>query len=43
MNGNPYWFRISKTATPDGNTAFVHKDAISVSNTNLPNCFPNGG
>jgi hypothetical protein len=43
VNGNPYWFRISKTATPDGNTAFVPKDAISVSNTNLPNCFPNGG
>ena len=42
VNGNPYWFRISKTATPDGNTAFVPKDAISVSNTNLPNCFPNG-
>ena len=33
VNGNPYWFRISKTAKPDGNTAFVHKDAISVSNT----------
>jgi hypothetical protein len=42
VNGNPYWFRISKTATPDGNTAFVPKDVISVSNTNLPNCFPNG-
>ena len=43
VDGNPYWFRISKTAKPDGNTAFVPKDAISVSNTNLPNCFPNGG
>jgi hypothetical protein len=41
VNGNPYWFRISKTATPDGNTAFVPREAISVSN-NVPNCWPNG-
>jgi hypothetical protein len=42
VDGNPYWFRISKTAKPDGNTAFVSKDAISVGSTELPNCFPNG-
>jgi len=43
VNDNPYWFRISKTATPDGSTGFVHKDAIGgVSNERLPNCFPNG-
>ena len=42
MDGNPYWFRISKTPKPDGNTAFVSKDAISVGSTELPNCFPNG-
>ena len=42
VNGNPYWFRMSKTAKPDGNTAFVHRDEISVGNTNLPNCWPNG-
>jgi hypothetical protein len=43
VDGNAYWFRISKTATPDGSTGFVHKDAIGgVSNERLPNCFPNG-
>jgi hypothetical protein len=42
VDGNTYWFRISKTAKPDGNTAFVSKDAISVGSTELPNCFPNG-
>jgi hypothetical protein len=42
VDGNPYWFRISKTATPDGNTAFVPKDAIHVPDTGLSNCFPNG-
>ena len=42
VDGNPYWFRISKTATPDGNTAFVPREAISVGSTELPNCFPNG-
>jgi hypothetical protein len=30
LNGNQNWFRISLTAVPDGNTAFVHRDAISV-------------
>ena len=30
VNDNPYWFRISTTPTPEGNTAFVHRDAISV-------------
>ena len=43
VNGNPYWFRISKTAKPDGNTGFVPKDVIAgVSSDGLPNCFPNG-
>lgn len=42
MNNNPYWFRISLTPTPDGNTAFVHRDAISVENNNLANCWPKG-
>lgn len=41
VNGNPYWFRISKTATPDGNTAFVPREAISVPG-NPPNCWTNG-
>jgi len=41
VNGNPYWFRISQTATPNGNTAFVPREAISVSN-DIPNCWPNG-
>jgi hypothetical protein len=41
VNDNPYWFRISKTATPDGNTAFVPREAISVTG-NVPNCWPNG-
>jgi hypothetical protein len=43
VNGNRYWFRISKTATPDGNTAFVPKDTISVPDTTLTHCFPNNG
>ena len=42
LNGNAYWFRISKAAKPDGNAAFVNKDLISVSSTELANCFPNG-
>ena len=41
VSGNPYWFRISQTATPNGNTAFVLREAISVSN-DIPNCWPNG-
>ena len=41
VNDNPYWFRISKTATPDGNTAFVPREAISVTG-DVPNCWPNG-
>ncbi len=37
-----YWFRISKTATPNGTTGFVPRDAIGgVSRDGLPNCFPN--
>src|SRR3954453_4919553 len=43
VDGNPYWFRISKTGKPDGNTGFVSKDAIGgVGKDGLPNCFPNG-
>ena len=42
VNDNPYWFRISKTATPDGNTAFVPREAISLSNNVVENCRPNG-
>jgi hypothetical protein len=42
VDGNEYWFRISETAKPDGNTGFVPKDAIGgVSRDGLPNCFPN--
>jgi hypothetical protein len=43
VDGNAYWFRISKTAEPGGTTGFVPKDAIGgVSRDGLPNCFPNG-
>jgi hypothetical protein len=34
LDGNPYWFRVSK----DGTSGYVHRDAISVGN-DLPNCF----
>ncbi len=30
LGGNHYWFRVSTTPQPDGNTGFVHKEAISV-------------
>ena len=40
VEGNTYWFRISKTADPNGTTGFVPKDVISV-NGGLPNCWPN--
>jgi hypothetical protein len=43
VDGNTYWFRISKTAKPDGNTGFVPQNAIDgVSSDGLTDCFPNG-
>lgn len=41
VEGNKYWFRISRTADPNGTTGFVPKDVISVGG-GLPNCWPNG-
>jgi hypothetical protein len=38
LNGNPYWFRISTTPEPNGNTAFVHRDAISVNGGDVRHC-----
>src|SRR5947209_412912 len=29
VDGNQYWFRISLTPDPQGNTGFVHRGAIS--------------
>jgi len=34
FNDNPYWFRVSS----GGNAGFVHRDAISLSSTQLPHC-----
>ncbi|WP_181780995.1 hypothetical protein [Pseudonocardia pini] len=33
INGNHNWFRISLTPDPQGQTGFVHRDAISVEAT----------
>ena len=42
VDSNTYWFRISKTVTPNGTTGFVPKGPIGgVSRDGLPNCFPN--
>jgi hypothetical protein len=38
LNGNHYWFRISMTPEPNGNTAFVHRDAISVNGGDVRHC-----
>ena len=38
LNGNHYWFRISMTPEPNGNTAFVHRDAISVNGADVRHC-----
>ena len=41
VNGNKYWFRISKTETPD-KTAFVPQDALIGDTSGLRHCFPKG-
>ncbi|ODV03306.1 MAG: hypothetical protein ABT15_23240 [Pseudonocardia sp. SCN 73-27] len=38
IGGNHNWFRISLTPEPKGETAFVHRDAISVGTNDLRHC-----
>lgn len=38
VNGNHNWFRISLTPEPQGNTGFVHRDAIGGVSPDLRHC-----